>query len=177
MLTRSRPFPFGAAAVLAGVLTGVVVVAGCGGGGSHTYKAGTPAATGNVPDCSVVTLDVVTKDLGIPLTGPAGGPRPGGGYTCTYNHVKGGGSAPEVMQLGANVTPETFAIVRNGLKAANNPIKTIHGWGDEAWAATVYNVVNENSFAVRKGEVSVLIQSTADYDHIKKLMKDVLAKL
>jgi len=176
VLTPSRPF-FVAAAVLAGVLTGGVVGAGCGGGGSHTYKAGTPAATGNVPDCSVVTLDVVTKDLGIPLTGPAGGPRPNGGYTCNYNHVKGGGSAPEVMQLGADVTPETFAIVRNGLKAANNPIKTIHGWGDEAWAATVYNVVNENSFAVRKGKVSVLIQSTADYDHIKKLMKDVLAKL
>jgi hypothetical protein len=175
VLIPSRPF-FVAAAVLAGVLMGGVV-AGCGGGGSHTYKAGTPAATGDVPDCSVVTLDVVTKDLGIPLTGPAGGPRPTGGYTCSYNHVKGGGSAPEVMQLGANVTPETFAIVRNGLKAANNPIKTIHGWGDDAWAATVYNVVNENSFAVRKGKVSVLIQSTADYDHIKKLMKDVLAKL
>jgi len=175
VLTPSRPF-FVAAAVLAGVLTGGVVAA-CGGGGSHTYKAGTPAATGNVPDCSVVPLDVVTKDLGIPLTGPAGGPRPNGGYTCNYNHVKGGGSAPEVMQLGADVTPETFAIVRNGLKAANNPIKTIHGWGDEAWAATVYNVVDENSFAVRKGKVSVLIQSTADYDHIKKLMKDVLAKL
>jgi len=175
VLTPSRPF-FVAAAVLAGVLTCGGVVA-CGGGGSHTYKAGTPAATGNVPDCSVVPLDVVTKDLGIPLTGPAGGPRPSGGYTCNYNHVKGGGSAPEVMQLGANVTPESFAIVRNGLKAANNPIKTIHGWGDEAWAATVYNVVDENSFAVRKGKVSVLIQSTADYDHIKKLMKDVLAKL
>jgi hypothetical protein len=172
--TPSRPFTFVAAAVLA---VAGLLAAGCGGGGGHTYKAGTPAATGNVPDCSVVPLDVVTKSLGMPLTGPAGGPRPGGGYTCTYLHVKGGGSAPEIMQLGANVTPESFAVVRNGLKTANNPIKTIHGWGDEAWAATVYNVVNENSFAVRKGKVSVLIQSTADYDHIKKLMRAVLDKL
>ena len=174
MPTRSRPFTFVAAAAVAAGL----VAAGCGGGGgSHTYKAGTPAATGNVPDCSVVPLDVVTKSLGIPLTGPAGGARPSGGYTCTYVHVKGGGSAPELMQLGANVTPESFAIVRDGLKSANNPIKTIHGWGDEAYAATVYNVVNENSFAVRKGKVSVLIQSTADYKHIQTLMKAVLAKL
>jgi hypothetical protein len=163
-----------AAAVLAVVVSGGLAVAGCGGGGSHSYKAGTPAATGDIPDCSVVSLDVVTTSLGIPLTGPASGARPSGGYTCTYMHVKGGGSAPELLQLG---TPESFAIVRNGLKAANNPIKTIHGWGDEAWAATVYNVVNENSFAVRKGKVSVLIQSTADYDHIKKLMKAVLDKL
>jgi hypothetical protein len=175
VLTRSRPFTFVAAAVVAGVLTVGLAVAGCG-GGSHTYKAGTPAATGNVPDCSVVPLDVVTKSLGIPLTGPGGGTRPGG-YTCNYIHVKGGGSAPELMQLGGNVTHETFQIVRNGLKAANNPIKTIHGWGDEAWAATVYNVVDENIFAVRKGKVSVLIQSTADYDHIKTLMKAVLDKL
>jgi hypothetical protein len=173
VLTRPRRSTVVAAALLAGGL----VVAGCGGGGgSHTYKAGTPAATGTVPDCSVVPLDVVTKSLGIPLTGPAGGPRPGG-YTCTYLHVKGGGSAPEIMQLTGDVTPQTFAIVRNGLKAANNPLKTIHGWGDEAWASTVYNVVNENIFAVRKGKVSVLIQSTADYDHIKKMMKAVLDKL
>ena|GEM_PF-4087820 len=177
MPTRFRPFTSVAAAVLAAVVAGGLAVTGCGGGGSHSYKAGTPAATGNVPDCSVVSLDVVTRSLGIPLTGPTGGPRPTGGYTCNYNHVKGGGSAPEIIELDANVTPQTFAIVRNGLKAANNPIKTIHGWGDEAWAATVYNVVNENSFAVRKGKVSVLIQSTADYDHIKKLMKAVLAKL
>jgi hypothetical protein len=173
VLSPARPFPYVAAVV---VLALGVAAAGCGGGGSHTYKAGTPAATGVAPDCSIVPLDLVTTSLGIPLTGPAPGNRPGG-FTCSFSHVKGGGSAPEIVQLSGNVTPETFAIVKNGLKAANNPLKTIHGWGDEAWAATVYNVVNENTFAVRKGRVSVLIQSTADYDHIKKLMKAVLGKL
>ena len=170
MLIPSRLLRFVAAVAL-----GLAAV-GCGGGGSHTYKAGTPAATGVVPDCSIAPLDLVTKSLGIPLTGPAPGDRPGG-FVCSFQHVKGGGSAPEFMQLSGNVTKDTFAIVKNGLKSANNPIKTIHGWGDEAWAATVYNVVNENIFAVRKGKVSVLIQSTADYGHIKKLMTAVLAKL
>ena len=87
------------------------------------------------------------------------------------------GSAPEVVQFGGNVTDESFHIVRNGLKSANNPVKTIHGWGDEAYATTVYNVVDFNYFAVRKGQVSVLIQSTADYAHIRNLMKAVLARL
>jgi hypothetical protein len=91
--------------------------------------------------------------------------------------VKGGGSAPESIQLNSNVTDETFHIVRDGLKSANNPVKTIHGWGDDAYAATVFSVVNINNFAARKGKVSVIIQSTADYPRIRTLMKDILAKL
>ena len=172
MLIPSRLFRF-----VAAVVVGALAAAGCGGGGSHTYKAGTPAATGVAPDCSAVPLDLVTRSLGIPLTGPFGGTGGGGATTCSFQHLKGGGSAPELVKLTSDVAPETFAIVKNGLKSANNPLKTIHGWGDEAWAATVYNVVNENIFAVRKGRVSVLIQSTADYDHIKKLMRAVLDKL
>ena len=147
------------------------------GGGHHSYKAGTPAATGVSPsDCSLVPLDLVTTTLKLSLTGPSPGSRPGG-VTCAFQHTKGGGSAPEVVQFGGNVTDESFHIVRNGLKSANNPVKTIHGWGDEAYATTVYNVVDFNYFAVRKGQVSVLIQSTADYAHIRNLMKAVLARL
>ena len=170
MLTRIQPRPL-VALVVAGL-----VVAGCGGGGSHTYKAGTPAATGVAPDCSVVPLDLVSKTLGIQLTGPAPGSR-AEGFTCSFQHVKGGGSAPELVQLNSNVAPETFAFIRDGFKKSHNPVKTIHGWGDEAYATTVYNVVDFNYFAVRKGQVSVLIQSTADYAHIRNLMKAVLARL
>jgi hypothetical protein len=168
---------FPAGVVLVVVLgLGFGSAAGCGGGGSHSYKAGTPAATGVAPDCSIVPIDLVNKTLGIPLSGPIPGARPDG-VTCAFQHTKGGGSAPEFVQFSGNATPETFAIPYNGLKAANNPVKKIHGWGDEAYAATVFSVVDINNFAVRKGQVSVTIQSTADYDHIRKLMKTVLAKL
>lgn len=153
------------------------VLAACGGGG-HSYKAGTPAVTGAAPtDCSSLPLDMVAKTLGIELIGPGVAPRPGGGVTCTFPHAKGGGNALETVQINGNVTPETFNILRNGLKSANNPVKKIGGWGDEAFAATVHFVAIENNFAVRKGRVSVVIQSTADYDHIKKLMKTALAGL
>jgi hypothetical protein len=167
-------FPTGVVLVLVLGL-GFGAAAGCG-GGSHSYKAGTPAATGVAPDCSVVPLDLVTKKLGLQLSGPVPGPRPTG-ITCAFQHTKGGGSAPEVVQMTSHASPESFAIVYNGLKAANNPIKKIHGWGDEAYAATVFSVVNINNFAVRKGQVSVLIQSTADYGNIRNLMKAILAKL
>ena len=154
-----------------------MVAGACGGGGgSHTYKAGTPAVTGVPPDCSVVPLDLVTKTLGIPLTGPTPGARTDG-TVCAFQHTKGGGSAPENVQLTGNATPDSFAIVYNGLKSANNPVKKIHGWGDEAYAATVFSVVNINNFAVRKGKVAVTIQSTADYPKIRNLMKAVLAKV
>jgi hypothetical protein len=160
------------------VLVAVAVVAGgCGGGGgSHTYKAGTPAATGVAPDCSIVPLDLVTKTLAMPLSGPTQGAR-SDGVVCAFQHTKGGGSAPESIQLEGHSTAETFAIVYNGLKSANNPVKKISGWGDEAYAATVFSVVNINNFAVRKGQVAVLIQSTADYPKIRTLMKAILAKL
>jgi hypothetical protein len=158
--------------VVAGALLGA-----CGGGG-HSYKAGTPAVTGAAPtDCAAVPADFVAKTLEIPVTGPGVSPHAGGGVSCTFPHAKGGGNAVESVQINGNVTSDTFNIMRNGLKSANNPVKKIGGWGDEAFAATVYFVATENNFAVRKGKVSVVIQSTADYDHIKKLMKAVLATL
>lgn len=171
MVLRSRCRLF-AALVVAGSVLGA-----CGGGG-HSYKAGTPAVTGAAPtDCSALPLDMVAKTLGIELTGPGVSAHPGGGVTCTFPHAKGGGNALETVQLNGNVTTDTFNIMRDGLKSANNPVNKIKGWGDEAFAATVHFVAIENNFAVRKGRVSVIIQSTADYDHIKKLMKTLLAGL
>jgi hypothetical protein len=170
--TRIRFVPVVALVVVSGLVAG-----GCGGGG-HSYKAGTPAATGAAPtDCAAAPLDLVKQTLGIELTGPTVSPHTGGGVSCTFPHAKGGGNALETVQINGNVVTETFNLPRNGLKAANNPVKKITGWGDEAYAATVHFVVDMNSFAVRKGKVSVSIQSTADYDHVKKLMKAVLAKL
>src|SRR5205823_13851470 len=92
----------------------------------------------------------VTKTLGMPLDGPSQGPR-SDGVACVFHHAKGGGSFSELVQLTGNATPESFALVFNGLKAANNPVKKIHGWGDEAYAATGFSVVDINNFAVRKG--------------------------
>jgi hypothetical protein len=163
--------------IRAATVAACLVATACGGGGgSHTYKEGTAAATGTAPDCSVVPLDLVTKTLGMSLNGPTQGIRPTG-TSCAFQHTKGGGSAPESVQLNSNVTDETFHIIRDGLKSANNPVKTIKGWGDDAYAATVFSVVDINNFAVRKGKVSVVIQSTADYKKIRNLMKAILAKL
>ena len=174
MPTRIRVAPIALVAVFS--LAAFLLVA-CGAGGHHSYKAGTPAATGVAPtDCSLVPLDLVTSTLKLSLTGPSGGTRPTG-ITCAFQHTKGGGSAAETVVFSGNVDDESFHIVYNGLKRANNPVKTIHGWGDDAYAATVFSVVNINNFAVRKGKVSVTIQSTADYPQIRNLMKAVLAKL
>jgi hypothetical protein len=147
----------------------------CGGGGGHSYKAGTPAATGAAPDCSAASLDLVSKTLGLNLTGPHAGQRPGG-TVCTFGHSEGG-SVTETVQLNGNVSPESFAIVRDGFKASNVNVHKISGWGDEAYAASVKFLVDQNNFAVRKGKVAVVITSSADYDHMKKLMKALLAKL
>ena len=166
-------------AVLAALLAATValVTAGCGGGG-HSYKAGTPAATGQAPpDCSIAPVDVVGQLLKRELTGPILENR-SGGITCTYNQTKGsGGGAADQIQLNSNADKDSMAQLVTGLKQAHNPVKKIKGWGDEAYASTVYFYSNINNFAVRKGKVSVTIISTADYNDVKKLMKAVLAKL
>ena len=149
----------------------------CGGGGDHKPKPGTPAATGIAPDCATVApLDLVNQTLDLKLEGPTSQPSPSG-TTCTYGFAAGKGNAVQTVLVNSNVDKASFAIPRDGLKAANNPVKKIGGWGDEAYAATVYTFVNSNIFGVRKGRVSVVIQSTSDYDHLKKLMTAVLAKL
>jgi hypothetical protein len=155
---------------------GLAVVLAAGGcGGKKNYREGTPAATGQVPDCSVAPADLVSTTLKREVTGPVAEGRPDG-YTCTFPRPKGsGGGAADQVQLNAHV--DNLDLFTNGLRAANNPVKKIKGWGDEAYAATVAYYSNINNFAVRKGKVSVVIISTAGYDEIKALMKAVLAKL
>jgi hypothetical protein len=153
-----------------------LVATGCG-GGDKSYKEGTPAATGQAPDCSVAPLDVVNRTLKRELTGPVQDTRQGG-VTCTYPAAKGGGggTADQVL-LNGNADEASMDIIRNGLKQANNKVGKIKGYGDEAFASTVFGYATINNFAVRKGKVSVVIISTADYDEIRTLMKEILAKL
>lgn len=154
-----------------------LVATGCG-GGDKSYKEGTPAATGQVPDCSVAApLEVINRTLKRELTGPVQDTRQNG-LTCTYPAAKGGGGGvADQVQLNSNADEASMDIIRKGLKQANNPVKTIKGYGDEAFASTVFGYATVNNFAVRKGKVSVIIISTAEYDQIKDLMKAILAKL
>jgi hypothetical protein len=153
-----------------------LVAAGCG-GGDKSYKEGTPAATGQAPDCSVAPLELVNRTLKRELTGPVQDPRQGG-FTCTYAAAKGGGGGTaDQIQLIGSADKASMDIIRNGLKRANNPVKSIKGYGDEAFASTVFGYATVNNFAVRKGKVSVIMISTAEYDDLKNLMKAVLAKL
>ena len=153
-----------------------LVAGGCG-GGDKSYKEGTPAATGQAPDCSVAPLELVNQTLKRELTGPVAETRQGG-ITCTYPHAKaGGGGTADQIQLNSNADNGSMEIFRKGLKQANNPVKRIKGYGDEAYASTVFGYATINNFAARKGKVSVVLISTADYDALEKLMKAILAKL
>jgi hypothetical protein len=152
------------------------VTTGCG-GGEKSYKEGTPAATGQAPDCSVAPLELVNRTLKRELTGPIQEPRQNG-ITCTYSFAKGGGggTADQVL-LDSNASKASIDILRNAQKRSNNKVSKIKGYGDEAIAWTVFGYATVNNFAVRKGKVSVTIISTAEYDEIRNLMKEILAKL
>jgi len=167
---RGKRFPVVACAVVVSLLA-----VAC--GGSKSYKAGTPAATGQAPDCSIVPVDLVNRTLKRELTGPVAGTRLGG-VTCTYPSAKSaGGGVADQVQLTGNADKASMDILRQGLKQAHNKVNTIKGYGDEAFASTVFGYATLNNFAVRKGKVSVVIISTADYKEIRALMKEILAKL
>jgi len=147
------------------------------GGGDKSYKAGTPAATGQAPDCSVAPLDLVNRALKRELSGPVAETRVGG-ITCTYPAAKSGGAGvTDQVQLNSNADKASMDIISKGLNQAHNKVNTIKGYGDQAFASTVYGYATINNFAVRKGKVSVVIISTADYKEIRALMKEILAKL
>ena len=175
MHSRNRTLPV--VAVLLAV-TGLTLVA-CGGGGEKTYDAGTPAATGQAPDCSVVPLDLARKTLGFEkLEGPIAEPMTSSaGWVCTFSQPGTGVESVQQVQFTGNATPESFANQQDRFEAHNNEVNEIKGWGDEAFATSVYSFSTINNFAVRKGKVSVHITSTAEYDNIKKLMKEVLEKV
>ena len=123
-----------------------LVATGCG-GGDKSYKAGTPAATGQAPDCSAVPVDLVNRTLKRELTGPVPGARQGG-TTCTYPAAKsGGGGNADQVQLNSNADKASMAIISNGLKQAHNKVNKIKGYGDEAFASTVYGYATINNFA------------------------------
>lgn len=147
------------------------------GGGEKTYEEGTPAATGQAPDCAVVPLALVQKTLKRDdLQGPSQGTR-ADGITCTFSTPRSGLADQNQVQLYSNVTEESFAVIRDGFKKNNNKVNTIKDWGDEAWASTVQFYTATNYFAVRKGKVAVLITSVSDYENMQVLMKAILAKL
>jgi len=168
---RLRP----AVAVLVAVAPALLL--GACGGGDKTYEEGTPAATGQAPDCSVTPLDLVQKTLHRKdLQGPSQGTR-SDGITCTFSTPGSGLADQNQVQLYSNVTEESFAVIRDGFKKNNSEVKNIKGWGDEAWASTVQFYSPTNYFAVRKGKVAVLIISVSDYERLQDLMKAILAKL
>jgi hypothetical protein len=155
----------------------VALLGACGGGGDKSYKEGTPAATGQAGDCSLMPLDVVRdKLLRKDLNGPSQGTR-ADGITCTFSTPGSGLADLNSVQLYNNVTEESFAVVRDGFKKNNSKVNKIKGWGDEAWASTVQFYSPTNYFGVRKGKVAVLITSTSDYKHMRELMKFILDKL
>jgi hypothetical protein len=172
---NSRSKPRSVVVVLVAV-AGAVAAAACG-GGSKSYKEGTPAATGQAPDCSVLPLDLVRTTLKRPeLQGPNQGKR-ADGVTCTFSTPGSGLADLNQVQLYNNVTEERFAIIRDGFKRNNNKVSKIKGWGDEAWASTVQFYSPTNYFGVRKGQVAVLITSISDYENMRALMKAVLKQL
>ena len=151
-------------------------LAGCGGGGDSKPKPGTPAATGVAPDCSVVPLDLVKKSLGLEVTGPSAQTRPSG-TACIFPRPGGGPSAVETVLFSGNQDKASFAIIRDGYKTNNIKVNKIGGWGDEAYAVKIRLYANLNTFSVRKGKVAVSINSVAEFDQLKKLMKAILEKV
>jgi hypothetical protein len=159
------------------VAVAVALVAGACGGGSKSYKEGTPAATGQAPDCSVLQLKFVQDALKRPdLQGPAQGSR-NDGITCTFSTPGSGLADLNQVQFYNNVTEESFSVIRDGFKKNNNKVSKIKGWGDEAYASTVQFYTPTNYFAVRKGKVAALITSVSDYKYMQTLMKEVLKQM
>jgi hypothetical protein len=149
----------------------------CGGGGEKSYKAGTPAATGEAPDCSVVPIEIVRTTLKREdLQGPSQGQR-SDGVTCTFATPKSGLADLNSVQLYNNQDEESFSTIPDSFRKNNNKVSKIKGWGDQAYASTVQFYSPTNYFGVRKGKVAVLITSTSDYKNMQKLMKEILAKL
>jgi hypothetical protein len=146
------------------------------GGGSSKPKPGTPAATGDTPDCSVVPLDLAKQSLKLELTGPTEQPRPNG-TSCIFTRSAGGRSATEIVLFTGHEDKKSFAIVRDGYKESNIKVSKIGGWGDEAYAVRVLTFIPQNTFSVRKGKVSVTITSVAEFKEIRTLMKTVLEKI
>lgn len=161
------------------IVTAALALVGsaCGGGGDKSYKEGTPAVTGQVPDCSVAPIDLVKKSLHRDdLTGPVEGKRVDG-ITCSFSNPRGGIADLHQLQLYSNADSDKFSVIKDGFKRNNNKVSKIKGWGDEAYASTVQFYSPTNNFGVRKGKVAVLITSTSDYPYMRDLMKAVLAKL
>jgi hypothetical protein len=158
------------------VLVAGLAGAACGGGDSKP-KAGTPAATGVAPDCSVVPIEMASKALKLELTGPTAQTRPTGTACVFAGKTSTGRSSTETVLFNGNEDKASFAIVRDGYKENNIKVNKIGGWGDEAYAVRLMLFIPQNTFSVREGRVSVTITSAAEFEEVRALMKEILQKI
>jgi len=139
---------------------------------TQTTAAAEPAPSGG-PECTLATPALVGEQLGFTLTAPNVDRGPTA-TVCTYDSPSDR-SQTATIQVQTRATAESFARGREGFATHGEPVTAVAGLGDEAYTASLTVARSTNTTLVaRKGNIEVLITTTAPADRVQRLMTALL---
>ncbi len=136
--------------------------------------AGPAASAVGSPGCALVPAALVSEHIGMAVKEPAAS-RSGSSAICNYDSPDG---TQLVVRLRSPTTAGDFAKDKAGFVGGGAPVADVPDVGDEAFSASVtFLGRTTNSFAVRKGDVDVLISAKVPIDKVRSLATAIVAML
>ncbi len=165
-------------------LTSVILLAGCGSGGSVGQPGSrSPSASATTtgggraaaqPTCALVPASLVNSALGTDVGDPA---QTINGIV-TVCEFKGAKAGHVTVRFQTGDDSASFAAGRAGFDSNGEPTKDVAGFADEAYSSTLGSGdLAINTLVARQGSVEILVSSEADLDAEKTLERQLFAKL
>lgn len=119
---------------------------------------------------------LVNSALGTDLAAPTQNAA-GGATVCQYQGTKAGAV---IIRVQTDDTAAGFAVERATFEKSGQPTKDLAGFGDEAYTNVKHmplNMPDVNTLVARKGQVEILVTSTASITAEQGLEQQLFAKI
>lgn len=174
-MARLLPAPFAILLALS--------VAACGGSDDSSTDDASPITTsttlgGDVTDgssagCDKAPASLVSEKLGFKVSEPRATDNDTV-IVCTYSPEGGTSTVTVRFETGAT----SLDAAKSGFSSSGQPVTAYSGLGDESFTSSLgADAYRVNTMVARKGNVSVLITSSASLDAEASLMKELLDKV
>lgn len=155
-------------------VTAVATAGAC----ERSTSANPPAPTGaggTKPSCGVAPASLVSSTLGVTVGEPQ---ETDNGRVVTCLYAPGADSSAVTVRFQTGTGAAEFTAGRQGFASTNQPTTDVPGFADEAYSSTLGSgAMAVNTLVARRGELEILVSSSASIDAEKALIQRLLDAL